>query len=72
MDLLFDLYRRLYRIRRDEGGAGTTEGRMAAWVTLITICAVAIPFYLRFVVALYREYRRERRAHPNEARWGRA
>jgi NADH:ubiquinone oxidoreductase subunit 2 (subunit N) len=38
---------------------------MAAWVTLITICAVAIPFYLRFVVALYREYRRERRA-PSE------
>jgi len=35
---------------------------MVARVTLITVCAVAVPFYLRFVVALYREYRRSWRA----------
>ena len=35
---------------------------MVAPVTLITVCVVAVPFYLRFVVALYREYRRLGRA----------
>jgi hypothetical protein len=38
---------------------------MAAWMTLIVICAVAVPFYLRFVVALCREYRRLRQT-PSE------
>jgi energy-coupling factor transporter transmembrane protein EcfT len=35
---------------------------MVARGTLITVCAVAVSFYLRFVVALYGEYRRLWRA----------
>jgi hypothetical protein len=30
---------------------------MAVWVFLVTVCAVAIPFYLRFLVALCQEFR---------------
>jgi hypothetical protein len=29
---------------------------MVAWLTLASICAAAIPFYLRFLVALCKEY----------------
>jgi hypothetical protein len=34
---------------------------MVAWVTLLSICAFAVSFYIRLVVALFREYRRLRR-----------
>ena len=36
---------------------------MVAWVTLASICAAAIPFYLRFLVALCKECRFARICH---------
>lgn len=36
---------------------GPERGELAMWVVFATVCAVAVPFYVRFLVAMCREYR---------------